>query len=161
MVRVWARPRLLIPKPASPFTCPEPHTISHLAVPRFLAVGPSFSWLPFFFFFSPLSSFILLKKLFIFNWKIVKVLVDQSCSTFCNHMDCSPSRSYPWNSPGKNTGVGCHALLWGSSGPRDWTCISYIAGKFFTIWATREAQSEDNRSTILCWFQLYINKNQS
>ena len=40
VVRAWARPRLLIPKPASPFTCPEPHTIPHLAVPRFLAVGP-------------------------------------------------------------------------------------------------------------------------
>ena len=27
-------------------------------------------------------------------------------------MDCSPP-SYPWNSPGKNIGVGCHALLQG------------------------------------------------
>ena len=23
----------------------------------------------------------------------------------------------PWDSPGKNTGASCHALLWGSSGP--------------------------------------------
>ena len=33
-----------------------------------------------------------------------------------------------WNFPGKNTGVGCHFLLQGSSWPRDWThisCISY------------------------------------
>ena len=28
----------------------------------------------------------------------------------------------------------------GSSRPRDWTQVSYIAGGFFTIWATREAQ---------------------
>ena len=27
----------------------------------------------------------------------------------------------------------------GSSRPRDWTRISYISGRFFTIWATREA----------------------
>ena len=51
VVRAWARPRLLIPKPASPFTCPEPHTIPHLAVPRFLAVGP-FLMGPIFFFFT-------------------------------------------------------------------------------------------------------------
>ena len=34
----------------------------------------------------------------------------------------SPARLLcPWNSPGKNTGVGCHALLQGSSWPRDLT----------------------------------------
>ena len=27
-----------------------------------------------------------------------------------------------------------------SSWPRDWTQVSHIAGRFFTIWATREAQ---------------------
>ena len=39
----------------------------------------------------------------------------------------------PWNSPGKNTGVGGHSLLQGSSWPRDWTRVSCIAGRFFTI----------------------------
>ena len=28
----------------------------------------------------------------------------------------------------------------GSSQPRDWTQVSWIAGGFFTVWATREAQ---------------------
>ena len=28
-----------------------------------------------------------------------------------------------------------------SSQPRDWTQVSHIAGRFFTIWATREAQN--------------------
>ena len=37
----------------------------------------------------------------------------------------------PWDSPGKNTGVGCHVLLQG-----DQTQVSCIAGRFFTIWAT-------------------------
>ena len=44
----------------------------------------------------------------------------------------------PWNSPGKNTGVGSHSLLQGSSQPRDRTQVSCIAGRFFTIWVTRE-----------------------
>ena len=28
----------------------------------------------------------------------------------------------------------------GSSRPRDWTCVSCVAGRFFTIWATGEVQ---------------------
>ena len=41
-------------------------------------------------------------------------LVTQSCQTFCNPMDCSwPGYSVHGDSPGKNTGVGCHALLQG------------------------------------------------
>ena len=43
------------------------------------------------------------------------VLVAKSCLTFCD-----PTRGLwatrllsPWNSPGKNTGVGCHSLLQG------------------------------------------------
>ena len=41
-------------------------------------------------------------------------LVTHSCLTLCNPMDCSlPSSSVHGDSPGKNTGVGCHALLQG------------------------------------------------
>ena len=41
-------------------------------------------------------------------------LVAQLCLTLCDLMDCSPPRSsVHGNSPGKNTGVGCHALLQG------------------------------------------------
>ena len=36
----------------------------------------------------------------------------QSCPTLCDPMDGSPPGSpIPWDSPGKNTGVGCHFLL--------------------------------------------------
>ena len=36
----------------------------------------------------------------------------QSCPTLCDSMDCSPpGSSVHGDSPGKNTGVGCHALL--------------------------------------------------
>ena len=45
---------------------------------------------------------------------------------------------YPWNAPGKNTEVSCHALL-PSSQPRDLTQVSHIVGRFFTIWGTHEA----------------------
>ena len=35
----------------------------------------------------------------------------QSCPTLCDTIDGSPPGSRPWDSPGKNTGVGCHFLL--------------------------------------------------
>ena len=35
----------------------------------------------------------------------------QSCPTLCDPIDGSPPGSRPWNSPGKNTGVGGHFLL--------------------------------------------------
>ena len=41
-------------------------------------------------------------------------LVTQSCRILCDPMDCSlPNSSFPGDSPGKNTGVSCHALLQG------------------------------------------------
>ena len=36
----------------------------------------------------------------------------QSCPTLCDPIDKQPTRlPHPWDSPGKNTGVGCHFLL--------------------------------------------------
>ena len=71
----------------------------------------------------------------------VKVKVTQSCPTLCDPMDCSL--------PGSSV----HAILqarileWiavpfsrGSSQSRNQTQISLVAGGFFTIWVTREAQ---------------------
>ena len=46
----------------------------------------------------------------------------------------------PWNSPGQTTAVGSCSLLKGSFQPRDRTQVCCIAGRFFTNWATREAQ---------------------
>ena len=47
------------------------------------------------------------------RWK-VKALVTQSCLTPCDPMHCSPPGfSVHGDSPGKNIGVGCHALLQG------------------------------------------------
>ena len=66
----------------------------------------------------------------------VCVLVTQLCTTLCNPM--SPRLLCPWNSSGKNTGVGCHSHSGRSSQLRDWTQVSCIAGRFFTVWATME-----------------------
>ena len=84
--------------------------------------------------------------------KKVKVLVTQSCLTLCDSVDCSP--------PGSSVSGILQARIreWialhfsrGSSPPRDWTWVSCIAGRSFTIWATREART---RCTV--FFHLYI-----
>ena len=64
------------------------------------------------------------------------MLVAQSCLALCNLRDYSPPDS------------SIHGILqqeWvaipfsrGSSQPREWTQVSCIAGRFFTIWTTRE-----------------------
>ena len=41
------------------------------------------------------------------------VFVAQSCLTLCDPVNYGPPGSSVWNFPGKNTGVGCHALLQG------------------------------------------------
>ena len=59
-------------------------------------------------------------KLRVLNTGPPGCLVAQSCLTLCDPMDCSPPvSSVRGDSPGKNTGVGCHALLQESSQPRD------------------------------------------
>ena len=71
---------------------------------------------------------------------ILNLLVTQSCPTLCNPTDCSP--------PGSPVhGILQERILeWvatsfsrRSSPPRDWTRVSCISGRFFTVWATREA----------------------
>ena len=68
-------------------------------------------------------------------------LVAKLCPTLCDPMDCSP--------PGSSVhGISQARILeWvaipfsgESSQPRDWTWVSCLAGRHFTVWATREAQ---------------------
>ena len=64
----------------------------------------------------------------------VLCLVAQSCPTLCDPLGCSPPGSFVYGgSPGKNTGVCCHAFLRGSSQPKDRTQVFCIAGRFPTI----------------------------
>ena len=76
--------------------------------------------------------------------------VAQSCPTLCNPMDCSPAGS-------SIHGIfQARVLDWvaisfprGSSWPRDQTLVSRIAGRRFTVWATREAQY--NLKKVALW----------
>ena len=68
------------------------------------------------------------------KWSEVKVA--QSCLTLCNPIDCTVHgilqvRMLEWVAVLFSTG---------SSQPRDRTQVYHIAGRFFTSWATREAQ---------------------
>ena len=86
----------------------------------------------FFFFFLPLHSFVFRRSIPFVSvkqsnmgedhfhllcclfWSCSTCLVTQSCLTLCDPMDCSPpGLSVYEDSPGKNTGVGYHALLQG------------------------------------------------
>ena len=90
-------------------------------------------------------------------------VVAQSCPTLCNPMDCSP--------PGSSV----HGILqerlvqWvaipfskGSSWPRDQTQVSCIAGRFFTIWTTREAsEGRASNSPFKIFFRFCCNQFSS
>ena len=80
----------------------------------------------------------------------VKVLVTQWCPTLCDPMDCSL--------PGSSVRgiLQARILEWvaiffsrESSWSRDQPLVSCIAGRFFTIWATREASAGWNRCIFL------------
>ena len=72
------------------------------------------------------------------SWSVAGSCNPQLC--LCDPMDCSP--------PGSSIHEILQARILeqvaisfsrGSSQPRDWTQVSCVAGRFFTLWATREA----------------------
>ena len=58
-----------------------------------------------------------------------------SCSVVSNSLP-SHGLLFLWDYLGKNTGVVATSFSWGSVRPRNWTRISCIADRFFTIWTT-------------------------
>ena len=78
------------------------------------------------------------RKWCMFNWN-KESEVAQSCLTLCDPMDCSlPSSSV-------HGIVQARILEWvaiffsrGSSWPTDWSRVSSIEGRNFTVWATRQ-----------------------
>ena len=80
-----------------------------------------------------------------------KVKVILSCPTLFDPRDCSPpgssvlgilqARKLEW------VAIPCSK---GSSQPRDWTRVFCIAGRFFTIWAIREALSMYEEMPRVC-----------
>ena len=90
--------------------------------------------------------------------KNVLCLVAQSCPTLCGPMDCSlPGSSVRGDFPGQNAGVGCHTLLQGIFPTQGKTQVPHVAGGFFTIWATREAQYISMGVTTLVQFYPRLN----
>ena len=79
----------------------------------------------------------------------VKVKVTQSCPALCNPMDCSFPGSWVHGILQAKI-LECVAISFsrGSLKPRDQTQVSCIAGRFFTIWATREA--------LLCLYDRFL-----
>ena len=80
-----------------------------------------------------------------YSMDYMKVKVTQLCPTLCDPMDYTvrgilQARILEWVAV---------PFPKGSSQPRDWTQVSHIAGRFFTNWATREAQDVDKRESIL------------
>ena len=72
-------------------------------------------------------------------------LVAQACPTLCDPVDCNlPDFPVHGDSPGKNTEVGCHAVIQGIFP----TQVSHTAGGFFNSRATREAQEHWSGCTI-------------
>ena len=66
--------------------------------------------------------------------------VTQSCATLCDPMDCSlPGSPVPGIFQARVLEWVSISFSRGSSQPRDWTQVSCIAGRRFTLWATREA----------------------
>ena len=92
-----------------------------------------------------------------FRGSTIFVLVAQLCLTLCGPMDCSPPAS-------SVHGILCTRIVeWvatpfsrRSSQPKDRTWVSCTAGRFFTIWATREAKVEVFLE--FPWF-LYVSAN--
>ena len=81
--------------------------------------------------------------------------VAQSCLTLPDPIDCSPPGSCPWNSPGKNTGMGSYSFLQGifltqrlHSGLLHCTQILYLLGhqgSHRNIWDHTQTESTRKR----------------
>ena len=68
------------------------------------------------------------------------VLVVPLCPALCDPLDCSPPGSPVRGILQARILEGVAILFFrGSSLPKDWTQVPCIAGRFFTIWTTREA----------------------
>ena len=77
----------------------------------------------------------------------LKLLVAQSCLTLCDPLSCSlPGSSVHGISQARILEWVAVSFSRGSSWPRDRTYVSCITGRFFIVWATREALGTGLRS---------------
>ena len=78
-----------------------------------------------------------------------QVLGTQVCLTLCDPRDCGqPGSSVHEISQTRILEWVAFPFSRGSSWPKDWTWVSSIVGRFFTIWATRESSQELDRLTF-------------
>ena len=73
------------------------------------------------------------------SWKEVKVLAIQFCLTLCDPMD--PASSVHGIFPARILEWVIIPFSRGSSQPKDLTHVSWITGRFFTVWAMRHLNS--------------------
>ena len=85
-------------------------------------------------------------------------LVVQSCPTICNSVDHSPPGSSVREIlPGKNTGVGCHALLQGIFPTQGLDPSLSLAGGFVMVWATgKPIYIIKSKSNIFMYFNNFL-----
>ena len=91
-----------------------------------------------------------------------EVKISQSCLTLRTNGLQLARLLCPWKSPGQNSGVGSHSLLQGIFQPRDQTGISCIAGRFFTVCATREVHAKERliiNNKKMVTIAIIINRN--
>ena len=87
-----------------------------------------------------ISNLLNLNSKFSTYWLSLFSEVTQSCLTLCVPMDCSlPGFSIPGIFQARVLEWVTISFFRGSPWPRDWTQVSCIAGRCFTLWATREA----------------------
>ena len=115
-------------------------TLHRETLPQFLSKSLSLSELPFS---GQLPAPTMFLQAFTLHFSssrpaLLRMLSRFSRVRLCNSMDCSPTRLlYPWDSPGRNTGMGYHALLWGifltqGSNP-SLLCLLHWPNSFFPV----------------------------
>ena len=86
-----------------------------------------------------------------YHYSVSESEVAQSCPTLCNLMDCSlPGSTIHEIFQARILGWAAISFSRGSARPKDWTWVSHIAGRLFTVWATREAQLFSKYEYLLC-----------
>ena len=79
----------------------------------------------------------------------VKRSESQSCPTLCDPVDCSlPGSSIHGILQARILEWVAISFSRGSSRPRDWTNVSHLVGRRFTLWATREAIDWETMETV-------------
>ena len=81
---------------------------------------------------------------------LLTALVSKLCLTLCDSMGYTPPESFVHGILRARTlEWAAFPFSWGSSWPRDGTQVSCIAGRFFTIWVTREAHWDVHPNMVM------------